>query len=117
MFLSPSNINETAMCGDSVKFNELVTKPSLRKQVCCNCDNCQTIHEVRREIIFPNSNQYVCVLLPLFADDGNRYKQRKITQFDSNNLKIDGHRFKVLAAVIHTGGYTIFWSLHFDCET
>jgi len=25
MFLSPSNINETAMCGDGVKFNELVT--------------------------------------------------------------------------------------------
>jgi len=103
IFLSPSNINGTAMCGDGVKFNELITKPSLRKQVCCNCDNSETIHEIRRELIFPAVNQYVCVLLPLFADDGNRYKQRKILQFDSNNLKIGNHRFRVLAAVMHTG--------------
>jgi len=57
IFSSPSNINETSMCGDGVKFNELITKPALRKQVCCNCDSSETIHEVRRKLIFPVSNQ------------------------------------------------------------
>jgi len=103
IFLTPSNINENVMCKEGLKFSEMMTKSTLRKQICCNCGNTETIHEVRREIIFPNSNKYVCLLLPLFDDNGNRYKQRKIIQFEANNLKTSNHRFKVLAAVIHSG--------------